>query len=63
MAFNVQYLVERLTVWGFLWWAGEAKKNLVLKNLAAHRIKNRRTALMYALSIAFVIFIYVGMSV
>ena len=27
------------------------------------QIKNRRTALMYALSIAFVIFIYVGMSV
>ncbi|CAD8128443.1 unnamed protein product [Paramecium sonneborni] len=35
----------------------------VLKNLAAHRIKNRRTVLMYALSIEFVIFIFVGVSV
>ncbi|CAD8101464.1 unnamed protein product [Paramecium primaurelia] len=62
-AFNIQYLAERFTVYIFLFWASSAKKTMVLKNLAAHRIKNRRTALMYALSIAFVIFIFVGMSV
>ncbi|KAM3144375.1 hypothetical protein pb186bvf_003539 [Paramecium bursaria] len=63
LAFNIQYLMERLCVWIFLFWAGGAKRSMVIKNLAAHRIKNRRTALMYSLSIAFVIFIYVGMSV
>jgi hypothetical protein len=36
---------------------------MIIKNLAAHRIKNRRTALMFSLSIAFIIFIFTGMAV
>lgn len=37
-------------------------KHIILKNLAGHRLKNRRTAIMYALSIAFVIFVWTSMS-
>lgn len=33
---------------------------LVQKNLAAHRIRNRRTAVMYSLSLAFVLFILIS---
>ena len=33
---------------------------LVQKNLAAHRLRNRRTAVMYSLSLAFVLFILIA---
>ena len=38
LAFNIQYLMERLCVWIFLFWAGGAKRSMVIKNLAAHRV-------------------------
>lgn len=38
MAFNVQYLVERLVVWIFFLPFGAAKRTMVIKNLAAHRV-------------------------
>ncbi len=41
----------------------KAIRTVVLKNMAAHRIKNRRTAIMYAISIAFVIFVWTSMQV
>jgi uncharacterized membrane protein len=63
LSFNFQYLFERFVVKIFLFFTSVATKNMVLKNLAAHRIKNRRTALMFSLSIAFIIFIFTGMSV
>ena len=30
--------MERLCVWIFLFWAGGAKRSMVIKNLAAHRV-------------------------
>jgi len=55
---NIQYLVERLVVYLTLFWTGAAIRSLIIKNLAAHRIKNRRVAVMYSLSIAFIIFMW-----
>ena len=36
---------------------------LTMKNLSAHRMKNRRTSLLYALSVSLVIFVSVGISI
>lgn len=63
LSMNVQYLMERLVVYSCLFWTGNATMSLVLKNLASHRIKNRRTAIMYGLSIAFIIFIWTAATV
>lgn len=36
---------------------------LVSKNLSAHREKNRRAALLYSLSVSFIVFVSVGISI
>ncbi len=36
---------------------------LTLKNMAAHRFKNRRSSLLYALSVAIIIFVSVGIQI
>lgn len=47
-----------MVVYTTLFWTGSAMKSLILKNLGCHRIKNRRVAIMYSLSIAFIIFVW-----
>ena len=37
--------------------------NLMLKNLSAHRFKNRRSSILYAFSVAFIVFVSVGISI
>ncbi len=61
LSFNIIYLLERFIVYVLLFFVKGAYKMIVLKNMASHRIKNRRTAVMYALSIGFIIFIYTTM--
>jgi hypothetical protein len=39
------------------------QKMMVLKNLMVHREKNRRTSLMYSLSLGFIIMALVGFNV
>lgn len=58
LTLNIQYLVERFVVYTTLFFTGSAIRSLILKNLASHRIKNRRVAMMYSLSVSFIIFIW-----
>jgi len=60
LSLNVQYLFERFIVYTVFYITGSATRSLILKNLAAHRIKNRRTSIMYSLSMAFIIFIWMA---
>lgn len=41
-------------------WINKTDKLLLLKNLSSHRIHNRLTSILYALSISFIIVISVG---
>lgn len=64
LSLNVQHLMERLivyTIFGgiFRFISKPGLTKLILKNLAAHRLRNRRTGTMYSLSLAFVIFLIV----
>lgn len=63
LSMNFQYLAERLVVLLFFWWESSAMRLLILKNLAAHRLRNRKTAIMYALALSFIIFLSVMASV
>jgi len=60
LSLNLELFVERIVVFvfvGVLCCAKPAVKSLVLKNLVAHRIRNRKTTIMYALSLGFIIFL------
>jgi len=50
---------EHLVGYLLLWWNGASIKAMMFKNLAAHRLRNRKTTMMYSLSLAFIIFIVV----
>lgn len=63
LSMNIQYLLEKFVVWFCFFWVKAAIRTIVVKNLASHRLKNRRTAIMYGLSIAFVIFVWTSMTV
>ena len=60
LTLNIQYLLEQLTVLLFLFFEKTALRKLTLKNLAAHRLRNRKTAVMYALALGFIIFLSVS---
>ena len=50
-------------VWTTLWWEHRALRLIATKNLVAHRVRNRKTTIMYTLSLAFIVFITVTFSV
>lgn len=63
LSLNLEVLVERILVWSFLWWEKRAIPSVVLKNLVAHRGRNRKTTIMFALSLSFILFITVAYKV
>lgn len=60
LSLNVQYLLEKIVVYIFFVWESSAIRMLILKNLAAHRIRNRKTTIMYALGLGFILFLSVN---
>ncbi|KAF2072771.1 hypothetical protein CYY_005917 [Polysphondylium violaceum] len=62
LALNLEQLIERALVYTFLLWEKKAIKSIVLKNLVAHKLRNRKTAIMYAVSLGFIIFVNVSYS-
>jgi len=62
LALNLEQLIESLLVHTFLIWEKKAIKSIVLKNLVAHKLRNRKTAIMYAVSLGFIIFVNVSYS-
>eukprot|EP00743_Colponemidia_sp_Colp-15_P004098 GILK01004422.1.p1 GENE.GILK01004422.1~~GILK01004422.1.p1 ORF type:complete len:1015 (+),score=201.79 GILK01004422.1:200-3244(+) len=60
LALNVEHLVEKLVARILFCWESSAIMNIVLKNLTAHRLRNRKTTIMYSLALAFIIFLTVA---
>ena len=61
LALNFEVLLERGLAGLFLsWWEHGAIVKLSLANLIAHRRRNRQTTIMYALSVAFIVFVTVA---
>jgi ABC-type antimicrobial peptide transport system permease subunit len=63
LSLNVENVFQRLFTYVFLFWTKSFTKILILKNLTAHRIRNRKTSLMYSLSVGFFIMITVGLNI
>lgn len=63
LASNLQPLLERLFFWIFFFWEQAAIRTMSLRNFDAHRRRNAKTALMFAVSLAFIIFLSVTFSV
>jgi len=60
LSLNLEPLLERLLVNGLLFWEKATIRAMVIKNLVAHRKRNTKTTIMYALSLGFIIFIMVS---
>lgn len=63
MGLNLQHLLERFVLFFTLsWWERRPIPEIVLKNLIAHKLRNRKTAVMYAFSLSFIFFVTVMIS-
>lgn len=57
LALNMEITLEKLVVYGTLFWERPVMRRLTISNLVTHRVRNRKTMVMYSLSIAFIVFI------
>jgi len=57
---NMQHAAETLVLYAAFFWLPSSLRQLVRKNLISHKLRNRKTFLMYSLSLAFIVFIYVS---
>lgn len=53
LSLNITHLMEQLLVYVFLFYESAAMKFLVIKNMVAHKMRNRKTVIIYALSLGF----------
>ena len=60
LALNFEHMVEQGLTQLIFFWENYAVRTLIIKNLVAHRVRNRKTTLMFALSLGFVIWINVS---
>lgn len=60
LAFNLQRFLEIAFTQLFLFWETTSMRMLVLKNLDAHRSRNKMTSIIYSISLGFIIFMIVS---
>lgn len=63
LSINFERVVETAVCHLFLFWEQASVFHLISKNLVAHRPRNRKTTLMYALSLGFILFITVAFNI
>lgn len=59
LALNSQTIMEKIFTHVFLVFEQKSMKQMVLKNLTAHRMRNRLTSIIYSLALGFIIFLIV----
>jgi ABC-type antimicrobial peptide transport system permease subunit len=60
LSLNLENIISMFVTVLFFFWENVAVREIVLKNLVAHRERNRKTSIMFALSLGFIIFISVS---
>ena len=60
LAFNLQRFLEIILTYVFLFFEKSSMKQMVLKNLTAHRIRNKMTSIIYSIALGFIIFLIVS---
>lgn len=63
LSYSFQYILEQIVAYVTFFWLNKVDFILTLKNLSSHRFKNRRSSILYALSVSFVIFVSVGLQI
>lgn len=62
LSLNLECLLYRLLALVFFFWDKLAVRKILVKNLIAHRLRNRKTTVMYSVSMSFIIFMFVAYS-
>ena len=60
LSINVENILQKILTYTLLFFTRSYTKLLIFKNLTAHRIKNRKTSIMFSLSVGIFIMISVG---
>ena len=63
LSINIENLLQKIITNIIFFFSKNYIKSLIIKNLTAHRVKNRKTSLMYSLSIGVFIMISVGLDI
>ena len=63
LSMSLESITQNIVVYLFFFWTKASDKLLILKNLTAHRIRNRQTSIMYSLSVGFFILVEVGLKI
>lgn len=59
LAFNLQRFMEIILVYTFLFWEKKSMRQMIFKNLTAHKMRNKMTSIIFSISIGFIIFLVV----
>ena len=59
LAFNLQRFMEIFLTYIFLFWEKSSMRQMIFKNLTAHKLRNKMTSIIFSISIGFVIFLVV----
>ena len=62
LSMNLRGMIEKILIVGLLFWEKQSTRNLIRKNLIAHKKTNQLTSIIYALSLGCIIFIIVSAS-
>lgn len=59
LAFNLERFMEIIFVYLFLFWEKSSMRQMIFKNLTAHKMRNKMTSIIFSISIGFIIFLVV----
>ena len=59
LAFNLQRFLEIALTYVMLFWEKESMRIMIVKNLTAHKMRNKMTSIIYSISLGFTIFLVV----
>lgn len=60
LSFNLQRALEICFTFILLFYEEVSMKHLILKNLTAHKMRNKMTSIIYSLALGFIIFLIVS---
>ena len=63
LSINIENIIQKILTHILLFFSSSYTKTLIIKNLTAHRTKNRKTSVMYSLSIGVFIMVSVGLDI
>jgi len=63
LGLNVETILNKIVTFVFFFWENRALRGMIIKNLTAHRIRNRKTTIIYSITLGFIIFLSVSFNI